>query len=86
MPLPNPIQFTTDDGFQTVIEELPNGQLRVQVTGMVRRMWQAECATIEEATALAIRIRSEQAEVAEVVEASADLPDSATGLHVRVAG
>lgn len=83
MPLPNPIQFTTDDGFQTVIEELPNGQLRVQVTGMVRRMWQAECATIEEATALAIRIRSEQAEV---VEASADLPDSAAGLHVRVAG
>jgi hypothetical protein len=49
------------DGFQTEIAEQPDGTLRVIVAGMVRRMWQAERATIDEAIALAFRIRCEQA-------------------------
>jgi hypothetical protein len=58
MPLPTPIRFATDDGFQTEIAELPDQSLRVTVM-LAGRSWAGEKAAIEEAAALAIRIRSQ---------------------------
>jgi hypothetical protein len=60
MPMPHPIQYATDDGFETSIAEQPDGSLRVTVSGMVRRMWTGDRATIEEAIALGIQIRRDQ--------------------------
>jgi len=60
MPLANPIQFSTDDGFQTEIAELPDQSLRVTVS-REGRSWTGERQTIEEAVTLGVRIRAEQA-------------------------
>ena len=60
MPLAHPIRLT-DDGWTTEITEQPDGSLSVVVTdGLAQRAWQAQCDLIEDAIALAYRIKTEQ--------------------------
>jgi hypothetical protein len=56
--LPQPIQFTTDDGFRTEIAELPDQSLRLIVT-RGERSWTGHVAKVEQAILLGKRIRSE---------------------------
>jgi hypothetical protein len=58
MPLPQPIQFSTDDGFETSIAELPDQSLLLTVM-RGERIWTGHVAKIEQAILLGKRIRSE---------------------------
>jgi hypothetical protein len=72
MTLPQPIQFSTDDGFRTEIAELPDQSLQLTVTRR-ERSWTGHVAKIEQAILLGKRIRLEVG-VGEVPAASDQAP------------